>query len=62
MLETLLPEVVWADLDTAQRDSLLKVAQEAQATYADGLLGSGESAWVHAVGMAKLVRLNSGWM
>lgn len=54
MLETLLPEVVWADLDAAQRDSLLKVAQEAQATYADGLLGSGESAWVHAVGMAKL--------
>ena len=54
MLETLLPVVVWADLDAAQRDSLLKVAQEAQATYAEGLLGSGESAWVHAVGMAKL--------
>ena len=54
MIETLLPEVVWADLDRAQRESLAFVAQQAQATYADALLGSGEPVWPHAVGMAQM--------
>jgi len=54
MIESLLPEVVWADLNTAQRESLAVVALQAQATYADALLGSGEPVWPHAVGMAQM--------
>lgn len=54
MLEDLLPEVVWADLDAAQRTSLADVARQAQSTYADALLGSGEPVWPHAVGMAQM--------
>ena len=54
MLEMLLPEVVWLDLDATQRDSLERVAVHAKETYADALLGSGEAVWPHAVGMAKL--------
>ena len=54
MLETLLPEIVWADLDEPQREALLRVATEARETYGDALLGSGEPVWPHAVGMATL--------
>src|SRR5574343_73847 len=54
MLETLLPEIVWADLDEPQRAALLRVATEARETYGDALLGSGEPVWPHAVGMATL--------
>src|SRR5574343_1794352 len=55
MLEALLPEIVWVDLDNAQRAALLRVATAARETYGDGLLGSGEPVWLHAVGMATLV-------
>src|SRR5574343_195635 len=55
MLEALLPEIVWVDLDNAQRAALLRVATDVRNTYGDGLLGSGEPVWLHAVGMATLV-------
>ena len=54
MLETLLPEIIWVDLDPAQRQSLAAVAAKAKETYADALLGSGEAVWPHAVGMAQM--------
>lgn len=54
MIETLLPEIVWADLDDTQREALASVARQAQAQYADSLLGSGEPVWPHAVGMAQM--------
>lgn len=54
MLENLLPEIVWADLNESQRAALLQVATAARETYGDALLGSGEPVWPHAVGMATL--------
>ena len=54
MIETILPEIVWADLDNRQREALASVARQAQAQYADSLLGSGEPVWPHAVGMAQM--------
>jgi GTP pyrophosphokinase len=54
MIEELLPEIVWVDLDPVQRESLAAVAAQAKATYADALLGSGEAVWPHAVGMAQM--------
>jgi GTP pyrophosphokinase len=54
MPDSLLPEVVWLDLDAGQRESLERVADRAKETYADALLGSGEAVWPHAVGMAQM--------
>src|SRR5574343_538640 len=54
MLENLLPEIVWADLNESQRAALLQLATVARETYGDALLGSGEPVWPHAVGMATL--------
>jgi GTP pyrophosphokinase len=54
MPDSLLPEVVWLDLDVGQRESLERVAGRAKETYADALLGSGEAVWPHAVGMAQM--------
>lgn len=54
MQDYLLPEIVWADLDDEQRVALNRVAHEACAVYGDGMLGSGESIWPHAVAMASL--------
>lgn len=54
MLIDLLPEIIWADLNDAHRESLTLVAQQAKDAYSDTLLGSGEPVWPHAVAMAKI--------
>lgn len=54
MQDYLLPEIVWADLDEAQRTTLNAVAEEARAVYGERVLGSGEAIWPHAVAMASL--------
>ena len=54
MSESILPDLVWADLDSTQRSWLEHIAHDAQRAYGDQVLGSGEATWPHAVTMANL--------